>query len=115
MQQVQHAILPFVRYILGSSSASLFEMVVCVSALHRCQGTVCCERQALDKLQHEWEGAELMVLEYRETGTYIIKVEEALSQQLDDNIVMLQSMGFSPYKKAFEERLAKWDSQLNLV
>jgi hypothetical protein len=30
--------------------------------------------QALDKLQHEWEGAELGVLEYRDTGTYIIKV-----------------------------------------
>jgi hypothetical protein len=30
--------------------------------------------QALDKLQHEWEGAELGVLEYRDTSTYIIKV-----------------------------------------
>jgi hypothetical protein len=30
--------------------------------------------QALDKLQHEWEGAQLGVLEYRDTGTYIIKV-----------------------------------------
>ena len=36
-------------------------------------------------------------------------------QQLDDHIVMLQSMGFSPYKKPFEDRLAKWDTQLNLV
>lgn len=33
--------------------------------------------QALDKLQHEWEGAELGVLEYRDTGTYIIKVRGA--------------------------------------
>lgn len=30
--------------------------------------------QALDKLQREWEGAELAVLPYRETGTCIIKV-----------------------------------------
>ncbi|WIA31960.1 hypothetical protein OEZ86_002815 [Tetradesmus obliquus] len=71
--------------------------------------------QALDKLQHEWEGAELGVLEYRDTGTYIIKLEEAMGQQLDDHIVMLQSMGFSPYKKPFEDRLAKWDTMLNLV
>ena len=29
--------------------------------------------QALDKMQREWEHAELLVLEYRETKTYIIK------------------------------------------
>lgn len=28
---------------------------------------------------------------------------------------MTQSMTFSPYKKPFEERITKWDSQLNLV
>jgi dynein heavy chain len=28
---------------------------------------------------------------------------------------MLQSMGFSPHKKPFEERLAKWEAQLRLV
>ena len=38
-----------------------------------------------------------------------------MTQQLDDHIVMLQSMGFSPYKKPFEDRLAKWDIALNLV
>jgi dynein heavy chain len=38
-----------------------------------------------------------------------------MSQQLDDHLVMLQSMGFSPYKKPFEDRLAKWDTTLNLV
>jgi hypothetical protein len=36
-------------------------------------------------------------------------------QQLDDHLVMLQSMGFSPHKKPFEERLAKWEVQLRLV
>ncbi len=29
---------------------------------------------ALDKMQREWESTELQVLEYRETGTHIIKV-----------------------------------------
>lgn len=38
-----------------------------------------------------------------------------MAQQLDDHIVMLQSMAFSPYRKPFEERLAKWDATLNLV
>lgn len=36
-------------------------------------------------------------------------------QMLDDHIVMTQSMGFSPYKKPFEERIVKWEQQLNLV
>lgn len=36
-------------------------------------------------------------------------------QMLDDHIVMTQSMGFSPYKKPFEERIIKWEQQLNLV
>jgi hypothetical protein len=44
-----------------------------------------------------------------------VQLEEAMSQQLDDHIVMLQSMSFSPYKKPFEDRLAKWDATLNLV
>jgi hypothetical protein len=44
-----------------------------------------------------------------------LQLEEAMGQQLDDHIVMLQSMGFSPYKKPFEDRLAKWDTMLNLV
>jgi hypothetical protein len=74
-----------------------------------------CDSQALEKLVNEWEGAELMVIPYRETGTFVVKVEEALSQGLDDAIVMLQSMQFSPYKKPFEDKLAKWDTQLNLV
>lgn len=50
--------------------------------------------QALDKMQREWEGAEMAVLDYRETKTYVIRVEEQLSQMLDDHIAMTQSMGF---------------------
>ncbi|KAG2439747.1 hypothetical protein HYH02_010624 [Chlamydomonas schloesseri] len=71
--------------------------------------------QALDKMQHEWESAEMAVLDYRETKTYVIKVEEQISQMLDDHIAMTQSMAFSPYKKPFEERIAKWEQQLSLV
>ncbi|GBF98747.1 dynein heavy chain axonemal [Raphidocelis subcapitata] len=68
--------------------------------------------QALDKLAAEWEAAEVGVVAYRDSGTH---VDEALVQQLDDHLVMLQSMGFSPHKRPFEERLAKWETQLRLV
>lgn len=66
-------------------------------------------------MQREWEGAEMAVLDYRETKTYVVRVEEAVTQMLDDHIVMTQSMTFSPYKKPFEERIIKWEQQLNLV
>ncbi|KAK9803422.1 hypothetical protein WJX72_010826 [[Myrmecia] bisecta] len=70
---------------------------------------------ALDKMAGEWEGAELGVLDYRDTGTCVVKLDEALLQQLDDHMVMAQSMSFSPYKKPFEERLARWEAQMALV
>ena len=41
---------------------------------------------ALDKMAAEWEGAPLQLLEYRATGTFVIKLDEALLQQLDDHI-----------------------------
>ena len=71
--------------------------------------------QALNKMQNEWSTVELQLMEYRETGTYIVKVDEAVIQQLDDHIVMSQSMSFSPYKKPFEERITNWEQQLSLV
>lgn len=43
------------------------------------------------------------------------QVEEALAQQLDDHLVLLQGMGFSPNRRPFEERLSKWEAQLRLV
>ncbi|KAL0019092.1 hypothetical protein WJX77_000912 [Trebouxia sp. C0004] len=70
---------------------------------------------ALDKMAAEWATAEISVLEYRNTGTFVIKLDEAVLQQLDDHIVMTQSMAFSPYKKPFEERLMRWEAQLSLV
>ena len=71
--------------------------------------------QALDKMQDEWSTVELELKEYRETGTYVVKVDEVIIQQLDDHIVMSQSMSFSPYKKPFEERITNWEQQLSLV
>ena len=41
---------------------------------------------ALDKMAAEWANAELSILEYRDTGTFVIKLDEAVLQQLDDHI-----------------------------
>lgn len=44
-----------------------------------------------------------------------MKIEESILQQLDDHIVLTQSMSFSPFKKPFEDAIDKWESTLVLV
>ena len=63
-------------------------------------------------MESEWAPLQLEIHAYKETGTYILKVLDEVTQLLDDHIVMTQSMSFSPYKKAFEERISKWESKL---
>ena len=69
----------------------------------------------LDKMQAEWKEQTLGILEYRETGTYVVRVDETVTQLLDDHIVMTQAMGFSPFKKPFEERIVEWEASLSLA
>ena len=71
--------------------------------------------QALDKMESQWEPIEFEVMEYKDTGTYIIKAPEEASQLLDDHIVMTQSMSFSPFKKPFEERIVAWEATLRVT
>jgi dynein heavy chain, axonemal len=63
-------------------------------------------------MTNEWIPINFEISPYKSSGTYIVKIVEEVSQLLDDHIVMTQSMSFSPYKKAFEERISKWESQL---
>ncbi|CAG5113648.1 Oidioi.mRNA.OKI2018_I69.chr2.g7738.t1.cds [Oikopleura dioica] len=67
---------------------------------------------ALDKMEEQWRPILFEVLDYKDTGTYIIKSPDEASQLLDDHIVMTQSMNFSPFKKPFEERIQKWELTL---
>ncbi|KAH8941010.1 hypothetical protein BDL97_14G015200 [Sphagnum fallax] len=69
----------------------------------------------LQKMQDEWKSLELMIQPYKATGTYIMKIEESTLQQLDDHIVLTQSMSFSPFKKPFEEAISKWETSLILA
>jgi len=71
--------------------------------------------QALAKMKGEWADVDMVVMEYGETGTFIVKVEENIQQQMEDHIVMTQSMSFSPFKAPFEAEIVDWESQLNLV
>lgn len=71
--------------------------------------------QQLDKMEGEWKSVKFDVLPYKQTGTFIIKASEEISQMLDDHIVATQSMSFSPFKKAFEERIAAWENKLKIT
>ena len=71
--------------------------------------------QALDKMEAEWEPVLMEIVQYKETGTYIMKSGEETAQMLDDHIVMAQAMSFSPYKKPFELRIATWENKLRLT
>ncbi|CAF4290444.1 unnamed protein product, partial [Rotaria sp. Silwood2] len=71
--------------------------------------------QQLDKMENEWKSVRFDVLPYKQTGTFIIKTSEEISQMLDDHIVATQSMSFSPFKKAFEERIAAWENKLKIT
>ncbi|XP_061640433.1 dynein axonemal heavy chain 1 isoform X3 [Phyllopteryx taeniolatus] len=68
--------------------------------------------QALQKMKVEWATIIFDLMPYKETGTYILKSPDEALQLLDDHIVMTQSMSFSPYKKAFEAEINKWESKL---
>ncbi|XP_018600098.2 dynein heavy chain 1, axonemal isoform X2 [Scleropages formosus] len=71
--------------------------------------------QALDKMEMEWSSVVFEVLPYKETGTYILRSPDEVSQLLDDHIVMTQSMSFSPFKKPFEERISIWENKLRMT
>jgi hypothetical protein len=71
--------------------------------------------QQLDKMEGEWKSVKFEVLPYKQTGTFIVKASEEISQMLDDHLVATQLMSFSPFKKAFEERIAAWENKLKIT
>ncbi|KAF5829735.1 dynein heavy chain, N-terminal region 2-domain-containing protein [Dunaliella salina] len=101
--------------LVKAEEMGLLNHLTAISKVSEVAGKEYSIEQALDKMVSEWDGAELQVMDYRETGTYIIKVDDAISQMLDDHIVMTQSMSFSQFKKPFEERISKWELQLSLA
>lgn len=71
--------------------------------------------QALNKIEAEWKSVSFIVLLYKNTNTYILKSTDDISQLLDDHIVLVQSMSFSPFKKPFEERMNSWETKLKMT
>jgi dynein heavy chain len=44
-----------------------------------------------------------------------LKGSDDIIQKLDDDMVMTNTMAFSPYKKPFEDKLMKWEATLKFI
>ncbi|KAA6419936.1 MAG: dynein heavy chain axonemal [Trebouxia sp. A1-2] len=71
--------------------------------------------RALDKMQGDWAGVAFDTLEWRATGTCILRGLDDIQTLLDDQIVKTQGMRASPYIGPFEERVRLWEAKLNLM
>ncbi|NXX05401.1 DYH1 protein, partial [Larus smithsonianus] len=70
---------------------------------------------ALNKMESDWNSVLFTVMLYKDTDTFILKNTDEVSQLLDEHIVMIQSMSFSPFKKPFEERMNAWENKLKMT
>ncbi|XP_076646459.1 dynein axonemal heavy chain 1 [Halictus rubicundus] len=71
--------------------------------------------RTLNKMIAEWEPIVMEVLPYKTTGTYIIKVSEETMMLLDNHILGVQQLSFSPLKTAFEDEINEWETKLKLT
>ncbi|KAG8459526.1 hypothetical protein KFE25_012861 [Diacronema lutheri] len=70
---------------------------------------------SLDTMERAWADVDLEIVAYRETGTFVMRGFDEIQQQLDDHIVMTQTMAFSPYKRAHAERIDAWEGTLKAM
>ena len=51
--------------------------------------------QALDKMEGEWRATDFDIVDYADSGTYIMKESEGIQQLLDDQIMTTQVFFFA--------------------
>ena len=54
-------------------------------------------------------------MDWRATGTLILRALDDVQALLDDQIIKTQSMRASPFIGPFEERVRLWEAKLNLT
>ena len=70
---------------------------------------------SLQRMEEAWRGVDFTVVPYKATGTFVVKGVDEVVAQLDEHTLTTQAMQFSPYKRVFEERIARWVLKLNTV
>ena len=68
--------------------------------------------KTLDKMLGEWKPMAFDCMEYRDTGTYILRALDDIQSLFDDHIVKTQAMRGSPFVKPFEQRCRDWEKKL---
>ena len=71
----------------------------------------------LQDMKNEWKQVNFKTLPYRdgETDYKILDTVESIKDHLDDHLLKTQIMRGSPYFKAFEVEVKKWEFQLDRV
>ena len=70
---------------------------------------------ALQKMYAAWEPIQLIVEEYRDTKTCILKGVDEYMALLDEHITMTQAMAMSAFKGPFGDDIDHWNNSLQIV
>lgn len=70
---------------------------------------------SLEKMERAWDTVRLVVEDYKETNTFILKGADEYMALLDEHITVTQAMAFSPFKGPFEKKIEQWNATLQMV
>nr|CCC93687.1 unnamed protein product [Trypanosoma congolense IL3000] len=72
---------------------------------------------SLERMKAEWENVLFNLQPYKATNCFIITKEavDTIQEVLDDQMLVTQSLGFSPFKKMFETEISDWEVALKGV
>lgn len=69
----------------------------------------------IENMIAEWNGIDFQTMEYKNTGTYVIKGTDDVIALLDDHIVKVQTMVGSPYIKPIKDKALSWEKRLMYI